>query len=142
MGIISRIGLGQGLGLGDVWQRLRQVLRGRYVELWSDVFDPVIFWVAEEARGALAEVGIPFTILAQIRSDFDLAWDLLEKTLYLDPQNIAGTLELAALCERTNNMKRAQTLRRAALEILRSLPGDTVVEQYETTAAEMVQQMT
>lgn len=68
MGVISRIALGQGLGLGEVWQGLRQVLKGRYVEIWSDVFESGIFWVADEARQALEEVRIPFTILAQIPS--------------------------------------------------------------------------
>ncbi|OGR36978.1 MAG: hypothetical protein A2051_06015 [Desulfovibrionales bacterium GWA2_65_9] len=80
--------------------------------------------------------------LAQIRGDFDSARELLEKTLYLDPHNVAGYLELSSLCERADNLPRAQTLRRAALGILRALPGDAVVEQYETTAAEMVQWMT
>lgn len=69
MGMISRIVLGQGLGLGDLWQTLRQVLQGRYVEIWSDVFEPGIFWVADEARQALEEVGITFTVLAQIPNE-------------------------------------------------------------------------
>lgn len=69
MGMISRIALGQGLGLGELWQRLRQVLKGRYVEIWSDVFEPGIFWIADEARQALEEVRIPFTVLAQIPAE-------------------------------------------------------------------------
>ena len=64
MGMISRIALGQGLGLGELWQKLRQVLKGRYVETWSDVFEPGIFWIAGEAKIALEEVRISFTILA------------------------------------------------------------------------------
>lgn len=80
--------------------------------------------------------------LAQIAGDYNLARELLEKTLYLDPKSVAGYLELASLCERADNLPRAQTLRRAALDLLRALPGDTVVEQYETTAAKMVQWMT
>lgn len=80
--------------------------------------------------------------LAQIRGDYDSARELLEKTLYLDPQNVGGYLELSSLFERADNLPRAQTLRRAAFELLRALPGDTVVEQYETTAAEMIQWMT
>lgn len=77
--------------------------------------------------------------LAQLKGDFKLAGELLDKTLYLDPRNVAATLEQAALCERAENLPRAQTLRRAALDIVRTLPGDSVIEPYETTAAEMAQ---
>ena len=77
--------------------------------------------------------------LAQLNGDFDRARELLDKTLYLDHRNVAATLELAALCERQENLLRAQTLRRAALDIVRALPGDAVIEPYETTAAEMAQ---
>ena len=77
--------------------------------------------------------------LAQLKGDFKQAGELLDKTLYLDPRNVAAILELAALCERAENLPRAQTLRRAALDIVRALPGDAVIEPYETTAAEMAQ---
>lgn len=77
--------------------------------------------------------------LAQLRGDFVQAGELLDKTLYLDPRSVAATLELAALCERIENLPRAQTLRRAALDIVRSLSGDSLIEPYETTAAEMAQ---
>ena len=80
--------------------------------------------------------------LAQIRGDFEVARELLEKTLYLDPQSVVVYLELASLCERADNLPRAQTLRRAALDLLRALPGEAAIEPYETTAAEMVQWMT
>ena len=69
MGMISRITLRQGLGLGDLWRQLRQVLKGRYVEIWSDVFEEGIFWVADEARKALEEVKVPFKIIGQIPAD-------------------------------------------------------------------------
>ena len=77
--------------------------------------------------------------LAQLNGDFEQARQLLDKTLYLDPRSVAATLELAALCERTENLPRAQTLRRAALDIVRALPGNAVIEPYETTATEMAQ---
>lgn len=77
--------------------------------------------------------------LAQLKGDFERAGELLDKTLYLDPRSVAATLELAALCERTENLRRAQSLRRAALDIVRALPGDAVVEPYETTAAALAQ---
>lgn len=77
--------------------------------------------------------------LAQLRGDFKRAAELLNKTLYLDPCCVAAYLELAALCERTENLPRARILRRAALDIVRTLPGDSAIEPYETTAAEMAQ---
>ena len=75
--------------------------------------------------------------LAQLRGAFEQAGELLEKTLYLDPGNVAATLELAALCERSGDQRRARSLRRAAHDIVRALPGDKAIEPYETTAAEM-----
>ncbi|MCK9381782.1 MAG: hypothetical protein M0P95_12065 [Sulfuritalea sp.] len=77
--------------------------------------------------------------LAQLRGDFARAGELLDKTLYLDPRSVTAHLELAALCERAENLPRAQTLRRAALDIVRTMPADAVIEPYETTAAEMAQ---
>lgn len=77
--------------------------------------------------------------LAQLKGNFTQAAQLLDKTLYLDPGHLPAYLELAALCERTENLPRVRSLRRAALEIVRALPGDTVIEPYETTAAEMAQ---
>lgn len=76
--------------------------------------------------------------LAQLRGDFERAGELLEKTLYIDPGCVAAYLELAALCERGDNPRRAQTLRRAALDVVRALPGDAPVEPYGASAAEMV----
>jgi len=77
--------------------------------------------------------------LAQLRGDFAQAGGLLDKALYLVPGSVAAHLEMAALCERADNLPRAQALRRAALDIVRRLPGDAVIEPYETTAAEMTQ---
>jgi chemotaxis protein methyltransferase CheR len=80
--------------------------------------------------------------LAQLKGDFEQAWKLLNKTLYLDPHSVAAHLELAALCERAENLPRAQTLRRTALDILRTLPANTMIEPYETTATQMAQWLT
>ncbi len=76
--------------------------------------------------------------MAQLMGDFEQARYLLDKTLYLDQRSVAAILELAALYERAEELTRAQALRCAALEIVRELPGDTVIEPYETTAAEML----
>lgn len=77
--------------------------------------------------------------LAQLRGNFGQAEELLNKAIYLNARYIPAYLELAALCERAEKLSRAQTLRNAALDLIRALPGNAVIEPYETTAAEMVQ---
>lgn len=77
--------------------------------------------------------------LAQLRGDFEQAKEHLNKAIYLDSRFVAAYLELAALCERADDMPRAQTLRRAALAIVRAMPGNEIIEQYETTAGELTQ---
>jgi chemotaxis protein methyltransferase CheR len=75
--------------------------------------------------------------LAQLRGNFEQAEALLNKTLYLDPRNVPAHLELAALCERAEKISKANTLRHAALNIIRTYPENAVIEPYETTAAEI-----
>jgi chemotaxis protein methyltransferase CheR len=107
--------------------------RGEYDQAWQACRQALgIAPLAPEPHFLLAQ-------LAQLKGDFEQARILLDKTLYLDPSCVAAHLELAALCERTENLPRAQAMRRAALEIVRALPGDAVIDPYETTAAEMVQ---
>jgi len=86
--MISRITLSQGLSLSDLWQTLRHVLKGRYIEIWSDVFEPGILWVADEARQVLEEVGIAFTVLAQIPSDSIPVYHA--RHLQPDPESLPG----------------------------------------------------
>jgi hypothetical protein len=52
---------------------------------------------------------------------------------------VAAYLDLAALCERAEDISRAQTLRSAALGIVRTMPKDEIIEQYEMTAGELTQ---
>ena len=77
--------------------------------------------------------------LAQIKGDFDRAMACLNKSIYLDPNCVAAYLELAALHERAGSIPRAQALRRAALCIVRAMPDDALIEQYEKTAGELTQ---
>jgi chemotaxis protein methyltransferase CheR len=77
--------------------------------------------------------------LAQVKGDFELAKECLNKAIYLDARFVAAFLELAALCERADELPRAQTLRRVALGIVRAMPGDEIIKQYETTAGELAQ---
>jgi chemotaxis protein methyltransferase CheR len=77
--------------------------------------------------------------LAQVKADFNQAKECLNKAIYLDSHFVAAYLELAALCERADDMPRAQTLRRAALGIVRSMPNNEMIEQYEMTAGALTQ---
>jgi chemotaxis protein methyltransferase CheR len=77
--------------------------------------------------------------LAQIKGDFNLAKECLNKAIYLDSRFVAAYLELAALCERADDIPRAQTLRHAALGIVRSMPSNEMIEQYEMTAGALTQ---
>ena len=77
--------------------------------------------------------------LAQVRGDFNQARECLNKAIYLDPGFVAAYLDLAALCERAADMPRAQTLRRAALGIVRTIPNDEIIEPYKTTAGALTQ---
>jgi chemotaxis protein methyltransferase CheR len=80
--------------------------------------------------------------LAQVKADLNQAKECLNKAIYLDSHFVAAYLELAALYERTDDMPRAQTLRRAALGIVRSMPNNVVIEQYEMTAGDLTQWLT
>ena len=77
--------------------------------------------------------------LAQVKEDFNQAKECLNKAIYLDPRFVAAYLELATLFERANDNPRALTLRHAALSLARTLPNDELIEQYETTAGELVE---
>ncbi|MEW6351842.1 MAG: CheR family methyltransferase [Thermodesulfobacteriota bacterium] len=84
----------------------------------------------------------PYFLLAHIseaQGAYEEAKTLLKKVIYLDPKAVAAYLELSALYDRENDPFRAQKMRRSALEILKSLPPDTVIEPYpDTTAEELV----
>jgi chemotaxis protein methyltransferase CheR len=82
----------------------------------------------------------PYFLLAQLtqlEGDLKGAMKWLDKTIYLDPDNVAAHLELAALGEHFGNLSQAVIHRRAALAIIRALPPDRLVEPYGNKAAEM-----
>jgi chemotaxis protein methyltransferase CheR len=77
--------------------------------------------------------------LAQVKGDFNLAKECLNKAIYLDSRFVAAYLELAALCERADDMPRALTLRRAALGIVRNVPHNQMIDQCEMSAGALTQ---
>ena len=80
--------------------------------------------------------------LSQVKGDFNRAKECLSKAIYLDPRFVAAYLELATLCERAEDVPRAQTLRRAALGIVRGMSNNEMIEQYEITAGDLTQWLT
>jgi chemotaxis protein methyltransferase CheR len=98
--------------------------------------------ICREALTADPLFGAPYFLLAQLaqlRDDLVTAKEYLNKALYLDHQCVAAYLELAALHERSADLPRAQILRDTALEILRGMPAEAPIEQYETTVGELAQ---
>ena len=77
--------------------------------------------------------------LAQVKGDFNQAKEYLNKAIYLNPRFVVAYLELASLYERAEDIPRAQALRRAALDIVRTMPNGAIIEQYGTTAGELMQ---
>jgi tetratricopeptide (TPR) repeat protein len=64
---------------------------------------------------------------------------ILKRVLYLDPNFPAAYLDLGALYERMGDSARARQMRVGALEVLKTLPPDTVVAAYAPmTAGELV----
>ncbi len=77
--------------------------------------------------------------LSQLKGDFEQAKGCLNKAIYNDQRFVAAYLELAALHERSGDMSRALAMRHAALRIVRTMPNDEQIEQYERTAGELAQ---
>ena len=98
-----------------------------------------------ECRKALSAdplVAAPYFLLAQLaqfKGDFEQAKECLNKAIYLDHRFVAAYLELAALSERSGDVQRAQALRHAALGVVRTMPKDAQIEQYERLAEELEQ---
>lgn len=78
--------------------------------------------------------------IAELNNNSNNASDLLKKVIYLNPVFVAAYLELGALYERGNDAERAKKMRTTAIELLRPLPPDSLVEPYEgVTAGELLE---
>lgn len=80
----------------------------------------------------------PYLILAQIseiRGDPDAAKDFLKKMIYLDPGSIAAHLELGAIYQREKDTVRATKMRTTALQLIKALPPETIIENYDGISA-------
>ena len=87
---------------------------------------------------------VPYSLLAHIeeeRGASEVAAQLLKKVIYLAPNFIPAYLELADLHQKQGDQTRAQKMRASALELLRGLPPETIVEPYELAAPEIIRQL-
>jgi len=105
-------------------------------------------WASWACRRALEELPFapePYFLLAQIAEEqgqWSEAKELLKKSLYVAPQFVPAYLELASVYDRERNADRAAKLRASALELLKVLPADALVEGCEPAAAgELVAQL-
>ncbi|KJU86501.1 chemotaxis protein CheR [Candidatus Magnetobacterium bavaricum] len=84
----------------------------------------------------------PYFVLAQIAENtgqLHRARELFQKIMYIDPSFVPAYIELGALYERQNDHIKAAGMRRAAIEILRELSPDKVIEPYDDyTVAELL----
>ncbi|AYH42094.1 CheR family methyltransferase [Azoarcus sp. DN11] len=72
----------------------------------------------------------PYFLLAKLaeeRRASDEAQTLLRKVLYLDPGFVAAHLELADLCTRSGDVRRARQLRAQALRELEKMPSEALL---------------
>jgi chemotaxis protein methyltransferase CheR len=83
------------------------------------------------AQDSLAEK--PYYLLAQIaeaQGDIAAAKNFLKKILYLSPTAVPAHLELGALYAREDDISRAWKVLNLALEHLKGLPADTIIEPF------------
>lgn len=77
--------------------------------------------------------------LAEAQEEYEEAKRLLKRVVYLQPTFAPAYIELSGIYARENDTRRSQMNRRAAVELLKSLPPDTVIDQYENvTAGELI----
>ena len=87
---------------------------------------------------------IPYSLLAHIaeeQGDSEEAKNLLKKVIYLAPSFIPAYLELGALYGKEGDVARAQKMSATALELLKALTPNAVVEPYGLAAQELIRQL-
>lgn len=88
-----------------------------------------------------ADSADPYFLLAHVteaRGKDEEAKDLFKKAIYLNPAFIAAYCELGGLYEKENDLLRAKKARTTAIELLKSIPSQTLVKPYDMTAGELL----
>lgn len=84
----------------------------------------------------------PYYLLAHIaeeQGNSDKAKDLFKKIIYLAPSSISAYLELGGIYDSEGDTSRARKMRTTALELLKVLPPNSVVEYHEgITVSELI----
>ncbi len=84
----------------------------------------------------------PYYLLAHIaeeQGNSEKAKDLFKKIIYLAPSSISAYLELSGIYDSEGDMSRARKMRTTALELLKVLPHNSVVEYQEgITVSELI----
>lgn len=70
--------------------------------------------------------------LSQVHNDFTKTRQLLSKVIYLSPDFVPAYLELASVYEREGSTPMARKMRNSALDILKGMPSDATIAEYET----------
>ncbi|MCT7949185.1 chemotaxis protein CheR [Ancylothrix sp. C2] len=74
----------------------------------------------------------PYYLLAQLaeeQGDIQQAKIFWKRIIYLSPYSILAYLELAALYEKEKDWLRAKKMRKTALDLLKNLPAETILEE-------------
>jgi chemotaxis protein methyltransferase CheR len=80
--------------------------------------------------------------IADERGNRQEAKALLKKVVYLAPDAVTAYLELAAIYASEGDPSRSRTMRRAALDVLRSFPSEQPIEPWgDVTAGELLPQV-
>lgn len=110
--------------------------KGNYLMSWlcADVgrYEQAVTY-AEQALNIDPLAAAPYFLLAHLaeeRGEAEEAKRLLKNALYLDPTYTSAYLELAALYALEGDEARTRKARKAALDLLRGMPGQAVVEPY------------
>jgi chemotaxis protein methyltransferase CheR len=97
--------------------------------------------IEAEAAGSASSV-LPYFLLAQIveaqgdsNKALEEAKDLLKKVIYLDPAFVAAWIELGSIYDVEHDGVRAKKMYSTAMELLRALPPDALIEPYEGITA-------
>jgi chemotaxis protein methyltransferase CheR len=68
--------------------------------------------------------------IAEVQGNLAAAKNFLKKILYVAPASVTAHLELGALYSREQDIPRARKMLNLALELLKALPPDAVIEPF------------
>ncbi len=108
--------------------RVYKLLAQLYANLGK--YERAIFYCNEaiEINSASVEPYYLLVNIAEEKGDLEGAKSLLKRIIYLCPEEIPAYIELGSLYAVEKNMTRAKKMKNIALEMLKKLPADDIVE--------------